>query len=274
MSPSDEADDRDKEQLALQLRRELLDLDVESVEPLAAEAPDGTRAGLAVVAGTLVATLSPAHVSAVVVVVIGWLRRSPAERNVRIEIDGDVIEVRNVDLDSQTKADRGVPEPGTPTRSAPEPGPVVTGQRRALIIATERYDAPSFTELAAPAHDAQALRNVLSDPTVGGFEVTVLRNPTTQEARLAIESFFVEVKRDDLLLIHFSCHGVKNPEGELYLAMRDTMPNRLAATGLPADFVNRLMASSRRSRSRSSSTAASVARSTGACDLGRRAAST
>jgi len=98
-----EADDRDKEQLALQLRRELLDLDVESVEPLAAEAPDGTRAGLAVVAGTLVATLSPAHISAVVVVVIGWLRRSPAERNVRIEIDGDVIEVNNVDLDSQTR---------------------------------------------------------------------------------------------------------------------------------------------------------------------------
>jgi hypothetical protein len=99
----DDSDDRDKEQLALQLRRELLDLDVESVEPLTADAPDGTRSGLAVVAGTLVATLSPAHVSAVVVGVIGWLRRSPAERNVRIEIDGDVIELHNVDLDSQTK---------------------------------------------------------------------------------------------------------------------------------------------------------------------------
>jgi len=120
----------------------------------------------------------------------------------------------------------------------------VTGQRRALIVATERYDAPSFTQLAAPAYDAQALRTVLSDPAVGGFEVTVLRNPTTQEARLAIETFFVEVKRDDLLLIHFSCHGLKNPEGELYLAMRDTLPNRLAATGLPADFVNQLMAAS------------------------------
>jgi len=39
----------------------------------------------------------------VVVAVIGWLRRSPADRNVRIEIDGDVIEVHNVDLESQTK---------------------------------------------------------------------------------------------------------------------------------------------------------------------------
>ena len=98
-----ESDDRDKEQLALQLRRELLDLDVESVEPLTAEAPDGARSGLGVVAGTLVATLSSGPVSAVVVAVIGWLRRSPADRNVRIEIDGDVIEVHNVDLESQTK---------------------------------------------------------------------------------------------------------------------------------------------------------------------------
>jgi len=99
----DEADDRDKEQLALQLRRELLDLDVDSVEPLTADAPDGVRSGLAVVAGTLVATLSSGPVSAVVVAVLGWLHRSPVERNVRIEIDGDVIEVHNADLESQTK---------------------------------------------------------------------------------------------------------------------------------------------------------------------------
>jgi hypothetical protein len=101
----EDADDRDKEQLALLLRSELLDLrlDVESVEPLAAAAPDGARSGLATVAGTLVATLSFGHVSAVVVAVLGWLRRSPAERTVRIEIDGDVLEVSNVDLEAQAK---------------------------------------------------------------------------------------------------------------------------------------------------------------------------
>lgn len=121
----------------------------------------------------------------------------------------------------------------------------MSGRRRALIVGTERYDDPGFTQLAAPAHDAQALHDVLADPAVGEFEVIVLRNPTAQEARIAIETFFVEVKRDDLLLLHFSCHGVKSAEGELYLAMRDTRPDRLAATGLPADFVNRLMADSR-----------------------------
>jgi hypothetical protein len=97
----DDADDRDKEQLALQLRRELLELDVDSVEPAATAAPAGTRSAVAAVAGTLVATLSSAPISAVVVAVLGWLRRSPAERSVRIEIDGDAIEVHNADLEDQ-----------------------------------------------------------------------------------------------------------------------------------------------------------------------------
>lgn len=91
----------------------------------------------------------------------------------------------------------------------------MSGRRRALIVGTDRYDAPGFTQLAAPVHDAQALHDVLADPAIGGFEVTVLRSPTTQEARIAIEDFFVEVKRDDLLVVHFSCHGVKSAEGEL-----------------------------------------------------------
>ena len=39
----DDSDDGRKEELALQLRRELLDLDVESVEPLSADAPEARR---------------------------------------------------------------------------------------------------------------------------------------------------------------------------------------------------------------------------------------
>lgn len=99
----DDADDRDKEQLALLLRDELLELPVESVEPMATAAPEGARAGLGTVAGVLVATLTPAHISAVVVTVLGWLRRGPAERTVRLEIDGDVIDVRNAEVEEQTR---------------------------------------------------------------------------------------------------------------------------------------------------------------------------
>ena len=99
----DASDDLRNEELALQLRRELLDLDVESVEPLSADAPEGTRSGLATVAGTLVASLGSSNIPALVVAVLRWIRRSPTDRSVRIEIDGDVIDAHNVDSEAQAK---------------------------------------------------------------------------------------------------------------------------------------------------------------------------
>src|SRR5262249_38255035 len=50
-----------------------------------------------------------------------------------------------------------------------------------------------------------------------------------------------------LLLLHFSCHGVKDEDGELYFATANTKLQRLGATAVAADFVNRRM---NRSRSR------------------------
>ena len=80
------------------------------------------------------------------------------------------------------------------------------------------------------------------------FDVRVLENGTSQDVRVAVEEFFLDRSPEDLLLLHFSCHGVKNADGELFLALRDTRPKLLAATGLGADFVNRQMAASRAQR--------------------------
>jgi uncharacterized caspase-like protein len=121
-------------------------------------------------------------------------------------------------------------------------------RRLALIVANDEYDDAGLRKLKAPAHDAAALAEILRDPGVGSFDVSVLHNRSTQEIRGAVEDFFIDTKSDDLLLLHFSCHGMKNADGELYLALRDTRPDRLASTGLPADFVNRMMASSRAQR--------------------------
>jgi len=120
--------------------------------------------------------------------------------------------------------------------------------RVALVIANDQYDDPGLRSLVAPAQDAAALAEVLADPSVGGFEVRVLRNESAQEIRFAIEDFFADRAPEDLLLLHFSCHGLKNSAGELFLAVADTKPTRLASTAVAADFVNRQMADSRAQR--------------------------
>ena len=102
-----EADDPYLEELALRLRAELLQTDVDSVEPATSgEAPEGTRSALALLAGSLVASMtSPGQIASVVGVVLGWLRnhRGQKERKVRIEIDGDVIEVTGAEDETEKR---------------------------------------------------------------------------------------------------------------------------------------------------------------------------
>ena len=60
--------------------------------------------------------------------------------------------------------------------------------------------------------------------------------------------YFRRAWPDDLLLLHFSGHGLKSESGELFFAAANTKPNRLGSTAVAADFVQRCM---RDSRSRS-----------------------
>jgi hypothetical protein len=115
----------------------------------------------------------------------------------------------------------------------------------ALIVASDQYTDPALSRLRAPAQDAERLAETLRNPAIGGFTVQSLINRPTQEVREKIEDFFADRKLDDLLVLYFSCHGVKDPSGQLYFATPTTRHNRLAATGISADFVNELMSRSR-----------------------------
>jgi uncharacterized caspase-like protein len=112
------------------------------------------------------------------------------------------------------------------------------GARRALIVATGSYGHRGLRRLTAPAHDADALRAVLADPELGGFEVDVARDLPAHQIQRRVADFLAAAARDDVLLLHFSCHGLKNAAGELFLAGTDTVPNRLSATAVAARFVN------------------------------------
>ena len=124
----------------------------------------------------------------------------------------------------------------------------MNGSRLALIVANEAYADAGLRRLAAPSRDAEALAEALGDHGIGGFEVSVLRDAAAQDLRVAVEDFFADRRPEDLLVLHFSCHGLKSAGGELYLAAADTRPDRLASTAVAADFVNRQMAESRAQR--------------------------
>jgi serine/threonine protein phosphatase PrpC len=124
----------------------------------------------------------------------------------------------------------------------------VSGQRKALIIANDTYTQEALRNLRAPAADAEALRRVLADPQIGDFAVQVVSNEPSHAIAAQIEDLFSESRPDDLLLVHFSGHGLKSESGELFFAAPNTRTNRLGSTAVAADFLQRCM---RDSRSRS-----------------------
>jgi hypothetical protein len=101
------APDDDTEEVAeatLRLRRELLDLDVEAVElPSAGEAPPGTRAVELAALGALVVTIGKSQLLGPVVAAIrAWLGGSP-QRSIKLELDGDTLELTGLSSQEQRR---------------------------------------------------------------------------------------------------------------------------------------------------------------------------
>ena len=122
-------------------------------------------------------------------------------------------------------------------------------QKLALLIGNSRYEDKTLTKLQTPDVDVEALARVLRDPVIGGFdEVTSLIDQSADTLRREIARFLGHKKRDDLLVLYFTGHGVLDDEGQLYLAVHDTEHDLVSASAIPASFVTSEM---NRSRSRS-----------------------
>jgi len=228
--------------LTRRLRDELLELDVAVGPASAGDAPPGARSVELVALGTLLLTIAQSPVLASVIDAVSrWLGQR-RNRTVRLDIGGDVLELSGVgDAEQRRLVDAWL------NRHRGDHHPELGGGRHALIVANHDYQDAGLRRLRAPAHDAEQLARVLRDQAIGGFDVQTVLNESAPVINEAVEEFFADRSPDELLLLYFSGHGVKDEDGELYFAAAPTKLNRLAATGVAADFVNRRM---NRSRSR------------------------
>ena len=121
----------------------------------------------------------------------------------------------------------------------------LSGRRRALIVATDEYSDQRLKSLRSPAHDVQDLARVLGDSGAGGFDVQVVKNAPEHKLRRRIDAFFQSGQRDELLVLHLSCHGLKDDYGHLYFATIDTEYNSLDSTAVAADWLRRQIDRSR-----------------------------
>jgi YVTN family beta-propeller protein len=115
------------------------------------------------------------------------------------------------------------------------------GRRLALLIATYQYQDVGLRRLTAPEYDAESLAAVLRDPEIAGFEVRTLVNEPHHVVGEAIGDFYRDRRRDDLTLLYFTGHGLKDDDGRLYLAMTNTRRESLLFTSMPAEQIDQAM---------------------------------
>lgn len=119
----------------------------------------------------------------------------------------------------------------------------------ALLIGVSEYPS-GLNPLPAATKDVEAVQRVLLHRDIGNFDsVQPLINPEPMAMQEAIENLFSDRQRDDLVMLFFSGHGVKDSSGRLYFATRLTRKTPqgelVRATAVPANFVHDIMGNSR-----------------------------
>ncbi|MCA2692775.1 MULTISPECIES: caspase family protein [unclassified Microcystis] len=122
----------------------------------------------------------------------------------------------------------------------------------ALLIGVSEYSA-GLRPISSAILDVEAMRRVLEHPDMGAFDqVTVLPNPDKGSMEKAVDDLFTNRQRDDLVLLYFSGHGLKDQTAEFCLSARDTERDQNGelriSTILAASKLNKYMNNSRSQR--------------------------
>jgi hypothetical protein len=98
-----DGDDEEIAQATLQLRRELLDVDVDAAEAPGGEPPPGSRGVDVAALGALVVNIADSQLlTAVVAAVRSWLAGSP-RRSIKLKLGGDSLELTGVSSREQRR---------------------------------------------------------------------------------------------------------------------------------------------------------------------------
>ncbi|MBE9091111.1 ABC transporter substrate-binding protein [Microcystis aeruginosa LEGE 11464] len=122
----------------------------------------------------------------------------------------------------------------------------------ALLIGVSEYSA-GLRPISSAILDVEAMRRVLEHPDMGAFDqVTVLPNPDKGSMEKAVDDLFADRQKDDLVLLYFSGHGLKDQKARFFLSTRDTgrdqKGNFSLATALAATKLQEYITDSRSQR--------------------------
>ncbi|MGW4159216.1 caspase, EACC1-associated type [Streptomyces sp. NPDC004788] len=119
--------------------------------------------------------------------------------------------------------------------------------RYAMLIGVSTYDSERYHDLPAVRADLHYMQAVLESTEIGMYnDCAMVAEPTRAEMLHAIEEFLEERQASETALLYFSGHGeFCEADGQLYFLTRDTDPDDLPGTAVPAEFLERMLQSCR-----------------------------
>ncbi|MFB6815249.1 AAA domain-containing protein [Streptomyces sp. NPDC056347] len=119
--------------------------------------------------------------------------------------------------------------------------------RYAMLIGVSAYASDRYHDLPPVRADLHYMQAVLENTEIGMYnECAIVAEPTRSEMLHAIEQFLEERQPSETALLYFSGHGqFCETDGQLYFLTRDTDPDDLPGTAVPAEFLERTLQSCR-----------------------------
>ena len=117
------------------------------------------------------------------------------------------------------------------------------GQRWAVVVGISDYANPDIPDLKYAHRDAQVFYDFLRSPNGGAFPDDHIRlltnsNATLANVRSAIFDFLSQTRKEDLVTLYFSGHGLSKGEGYTYFIMHDTDPGRIEETAFNVEDIH------------------------------------
>jgi uncharacterized caspase-like protein len=123
------------------------------------------------------------------------------------------------------------------------------GQRWAVVFGISKYQNPGIPNLRYAHRDAEAFYEFLKSPNGGAFpddHLMILTNEKATKSAIenAVFDFLKQTKKEDLVMIFFSGHGLSRGKGYSYFVTHDTDPMRIEETAFNMEEVRRALRTS------------------------------